>query len=59
MLGRCDKGREIMENEKECCGNCEYHKVIRQDTFCCNNHESDYYGDYTNYEDSCPFWNER
>lgn len=45
--------------EEECCGNCEYHKVIRQDTFCCNNHESDYYGDYTNYEDSCPFWNER
>ena len=42
--------------DNECCGKCVYHKVVKNDTFVCNNEESDYYGDYTEYSDGCEFY---
>lgn len=40
------------DEDTECCGNCQYHKVVNND-FCCMNKYSDYYGDYTEYRDGC------
>ena len=48
--------RDNNDYPAECCGNCAYHKVVKNDTFICNNEESDYYGDYTEYSDRCEFY---
>lgn len=48
--------REDDDYREECCGKCVYHKVVKNDTFICNNEESDYYGDYTEYSDRCEFY---
>ena len=48
-----------MEQEK-CCGTCKWH--IRETTygeFVCNNSDSEYCTDWTDYEHVCDEWEER
>lgn len=45
-------------NNEECCGNCKYHvpanPYYEEDGgFICDNQLSDYYCDYTGFDDSC------
>nr|DAJ92736.1 MAG TPA: Protein of unknown function (DUF1284) [Caudoviricetes sp.] len=40
---------------REQCGTCRWHKYDDID-FACSNEESDGYGEYTMYEDSCDCW---
>lgn len=59
-----DTAREVRrdqwhEDHREMCGTCQYHKVVRRDTFVCNCEDSEYYGDYTEYEDGCGEYIER
>lgn len=43
----------------ECCGNCKYHKPISEDTFVCDNEESEGYALETLYNDYCDCCEER
>lgn len=42
-----------MYDEKECCAKCRYASVDRELLFTCNNENSDYYTDYTEYDYDC------
>lgn len=57
------KGRKEMEKTK-CCGTCKYHRKdetfaefirCQEDWICCND-KSEYYADWTEYEDVCDDW---
>ncbi len=43
----------------ECCGNCKYHVTMAQDTFMCDNEESEGYGLETVWDDCCEEFEER
>ncbi len=43
----------------ECCGNCKYHRPMAQDTFMCDNEDSEGYGLETQYDDFCEEFEER
>lgn len=43
----------------ELCGNCKYHLPMAQDTFVCDNEESEGYGLETSFDDYCEFFEER
>lgn len=43
----------------KCCGTCRYHRKNEWEEWYCHNPESDYYTDYTAYDDSCYDWEER
>ena len=49
------RNRDQDEEEKECCGNCKYHKADKRD-YLCTNEDSEYHADYTRYEDGCMEW---
>ena len=45
-----------------CCGECKYHiygYVGIYGDYSCNNGESDYYGDFTDYTDTCEYFEQR
>lgn len=44
-------------DERMVCGTCKYHETDGCD-FICNNPESDYYSDWTEYDDTCDEWEE-
>lgn len=45
---------------RECCGTCKWHRYDGyEDDFYCVNGYSEYYTDFTGYEDSCDEWEER
>ena len=47
----------------EICGHCRYHlpdaELFENNEFMCDCEESEYYTDFTGYNDSCNFWEER
>ncbi len=49
-----------MFDEKECCGNCRFHKHEQiGDGWVCVNDESEYLSDFTDYNFCCDEWEER
>lgn len=57
------RGFKETGSDKECCGTCRWHceEVIPFDgkkgvDWYCNNHMSDFYLEYTEYEDDCDNW---
>ena len=44
---------------RKCCGTCGWHKYDDDVDFICSNEESEGYGEYTMYEDSCDCWEGR
>ena len=50
-----------MFDEKECCGNCRYHRADKSvyGAWHCTNDQSEYYSDWTEYEDCCDEWEGR
>lgn len=50
---------------REICGECKHHKSDKQDGdfayigWYCDNEDSDYYTDYTEYDDSCDCFEKR
>ena len=50
----------MSENEKRCCGTCKWHQYDDSgDDFVCANTGSEYWTDYTDYEDGCEEWEGR
>jgi len=46
--------------DERICGTCRWHcKYRNADNWVCVNRESDYYTDFTDYEDSCEDWERR
>ena len=47
--------------KEECCGTCNYHKNYTgtDDGWVCVNPDSDYYTDWTEYNDRCDEWEEK
>jgi len=46
-----------MERTEPCCGNCKYHYFDKEDQdWVCDCTESEFYTDYTGYEDKCEEW---
>ena len=45
-----------MYDEKECCGKCKYASIDRELLFTCDNENSDYYTDYTEYDYGCDYF---
>lgn len=43
----------------ECCGTCKHHNCNIHDDWFCTNPDSDFYTDYTDYEDKCEDYEER
>lgn len=43
----------------ECCGTCKYRIVECYPDFSCNNQDSEYYTDITDYKHTCQDWEER
>ena len=43
---------------EDICGQCKYHRNQNEE-WICNNPESENYGDYTEYKDSCEEFEER
>ena len=41
-----------------CCGTCEYNKWVDGE-FVCSNHDGEYFGYETTYDDKCPDWEEK
>lgn len=56
-----------MNEKKECCGTCRFHRHHTTDDgvrvyaneWICGNEDSDYYTDFTEYSDSCDSWEGR
>ena len=50
-----------MKEANECCGTCEHHSPdgTFPDDWICVNAESESFGDYTEYDDSCEAWEAR
>ena len=50
-----------IQKETEICGLCRHHKRDGDfpDDFICCNPDSDNVGDWTQYDDSCDFWERR
>ena len=45
---------------RECCGTCKWHEHEEiSDGWICVNDQSDYCGDWTEYDDGCQEWEER
>ncbi len=46
--------------DDKCCGTCKYHGFGKlSDGFSCVNEQSEYFSDFTEYNDSCEEWEER
>ena len=45
--------------EKEVCGRCMWHRYESTGDWSCNNEDSEFYTDYTEYKDSCDEFEER
>jgi hypothetical protein len=46
--------------DDKCCGTCKYHGFEKlSDGFSCVNEQSEYFADFTEYNDSCEEWEER
>ena len=47
--------------EERCCGTCRWHDRDEEysDEFTCDNEDSEYYADYTDYGDICDCYEER
>ena len=62
-IGKQGKENRIMDIQKETeiCGLCRHHKRDGDfpDDFICCNPDSDNVGDWTQYDDSCDFWERR
>ena len=43
----------------EKCGTCRYHRFEKQDCWICANQQSEMYGSYTEYDDTCDDYWER
>ena len=55
---------DSMDEDKECCGTCKYHKSTGKycegDTdYVCMNNDSEYCTDYTEYSDCCDEYEKR
>ena len=48
-----------MRRDEEICGNCKYHRTDDTGEWICNNHDGEYFGLETDYEDTCPDYEER
>lgn len=48
-----------MREHNEICGTCKYHQPESIGDFVCDNPDGKYFGDYTEYGDHCPDWEER
>lgn len=49
-----------MDESKECCGTCRYHRHDDiADGWVCANSDSEYYTDFTEYKDHCQDWEGR
>lgn len=43
--------------EEQNCGTCLYHKKDNDEgDWVCDNHDGEYFQDFTGYDDSCPDW---
>ncbi|WP_251315848.1 hypothetical protein [Flintibacter muris] len=48
------------ENRERCCGTCKWHQYDDSgDDLVCANSGSEYWTDYTDYEDGCEEWESR
>lgn len=48
------------EDRERCCGTCQYHEHERiDDEWVCTNPDSYYCTDWTEYKDSCSFWEDK
>ncbi len=48
------------ENRERCCGTCKWHQYDDSgDDLVCANSGSEYWADYTDYEDGCEEWESR
>ena len=46
--------------DRQICGECKWHRLYEHDKYwSCDNKDSDYYTDYTEYTDTCPMWEQR
>ena len=48
-----------MIRTEKVCGTCKWHKHEQLNDWSCDNHDGEYFGDYTEYSDSCPDYEER
>lgn len=51
----------MIEEDNKCCGTCFFHKLenAKLDEWSCDNHDGEYFGDYTEYNDKCPDWRDK
>lgn len=47
------------KSEEQCCGTCKWHQYASDDGWVCTNDESEYFTDFTDYDHTCPDWEER
>lgn len=47
-----------MDQEK-CCGTCKWHVRYAAREFVCDNYDSEYFAELTEYSDCCEEWEER
>lgn len=48
-----------MRECEKCCGTCKWHNNERTVGWVCANKDSEYYADWTGYEDCCEEWEGR
>lgn len=49
----------MRDDEREICGKCAWHRMDPDDDWYCGNCDSDFYMDYTDYDDACVDYEER
>ena len=55
----CEDDEMNKDNEQEMCGKCKWHRMDPDDDWYCGNWDSDFYMDYTDYDDGCVDYEER
>ena len=45
--------------KEECCGTCKYHKCDENAGWYCSCEDSEFYADYTDFDDGCEEYEER
>jgi len=53
-----ETAERIFMNEEKVCGTCRWHNWDDDVDYICDNHDSDNYGDYIFYHDTCEEWEE-
>lgn len=43
---------------EKCCGNCKYNTYYKGERVC-DNHDGEYYGEYVEWGEKCPDWEEK